>query len=754
MAKFKGTNGDDTITGTSLDDTIVPLLGKDTVDGGAGYDTLTVDYSSLADAYWFSTLALGADGAWSGAFTGGSLDAQNFVSFVNVEQVKFTATQADDYLTVDLGTLAPDKARLSLNGWNGDDTLSVAGGELTKRLTLEVLDGKIKSNFATLSGWENFDIGLGLSAGNKLTLGAGDDLVTSLGGRDTIDGGAGFDGWTGLYSISTDEETEFFYSSALATATVTVAGTQYAEVKNFETFSLSTGIGDDVVTMYDGAGSFNGGDGSDSIALNPFGAGAPMRYEIYQANAAILAGQASVLAGGNQIDFYSYEDVSLGGSEGADQFVVDLSKFQAADTGFAVHLAAKGGADSLTLNLGAQGSALIENNSTNSGSGFVNVIGDSNHIDWSDVETASITLGAGDDEVDFDVAGTALTLDGGAGNDAIDFSGASSGVVFRLDLTAAQTVAGLSITIKNVETLIGTDYLDYLTAGAGGSTILAGAGDDTIRSSASTVGIDTLDGGLGGGDAIDYTLALAAVNVSLAITTAQNTGGGGTDILSGFETLIGSTFGDYLFGNSANNTLNGYYGDDVLDGGAGNDTLYGDIGNDTATYASATAAVTVSLNTTASQNTGGGGIDRLDSIENLIGSTFADTLVGNAGANRLTGGRGADTLTGLGGADVFAFTSTLDSNASGYDRITDFSRAAGDKINLQAIDAIVGTPRANDAFTWIGDAEFSGAAGQLREVAARGGGWFLHGDTNGDKVADLTIYVAGSTPVLPTDLVL
>ncbi len=61
----------------------------------------------------------------------------------------------------------------------------------------------------------------------------------------------------------------------------------------------------------------------------------------------------------------------------------------------------------------------------------------------------------------------------------------------------------------------------------------------------------------------------------------------------------------------------------------------------------------------------------------------------------------------------------------------------------------------NDAFTWIGDAEFSGVAGQLREVSVRGGGaWWIYGDTNGDKTADLTIYVSGSTPVLPTDIVL
>ena len=755
MAKFKGTNGNDTIIGTDGDDTIVPLLGQDSVDGGAGYDTLTVDYSSLADAYWYSTLALTADGSWSGAFTGGSLDAQNFASFQNVEQVKFTATQADDYLTVDLGTLTPDKSRLNLNGSDGDDTLSVLGGQLTKRLTLEVgPGGAIKSNFAALAGWENYDIGLGLSAGNKLTLGGGDDRVSSLGGRDTIDGGAGTDTWIGQYDYSTDEDTSFFYTTATAVATVTVAGTQYAEIRNVESFTLHTGTGDDVVTLYGGAGSFNGGDGSDQIALNPFGAGAPMRYEVYQVNAATLAGQATVLGGGDPLNFYAYEDVILGGSEGADQFVVDLSKFQAADTGFAVDLAAKGGGDSQTLALAAQGAATIAKSSTNPGYGEVNW--GSNHIGWRDVETANVILGAGDDLVDFNVAATALTIDGGAGVDTIDFSAATGGVQFRLDLATAQTAGGISITVKNVETLIGTNYLDYITAAAGGSTVYAGGGDDTVRSSASTIGVDTFDGGAGGGDGIDYTLALSGVIVSLAITAAQNTGGAGTDILTGFETLIGSFYNDVLTGSAGLDTINGYYGDDLLEGGSGNDSLRGDVGIDTASYASAGAAVTVSLNITAAQNTGGAGIDKLDTIENLTGSIYGDTLGGNASANRLSGGRGGDVLTGLGGADVFVFTSTLDSNASGYDRITDFSRTAGDKVDLSAIDAITSNFVRNDAFTWIGDAEFSGVAGQLREVSVRGGGgWWIYGDTNGDKTADLTIYVSGSTPLLPnSDIVL
>jgi Ca2+-binding RTX toxin-like protein len=59
------------------------------------------------------------------------------------------------------------------------------------------------------------------------------------------------------------------------------------------------------------------------------------------------------------------------------------------------------------------------------------------------------------------------------------------------------------------------------------------------------------------------------VQVSLALTTAQATGGSGSDRLIGIENLTGSAYADHLTGNSAANVLNGGAGNDTLDGGAG-----------------------------------------------------------------------------------------------------------------------------------------------------------------------------------------
>ena len=53
------------------------------------------------------------------------------------------------------------------------------------------------------------------------------------------------------------------------------------------------------------------------------------------------------------------------------------------------------------------------------------------------------------------------------------------------------------------------------------------------------------------------------MTVSLAITTAQNTVGSGTDTLTNIENLTGSNFNDTLTGNAAANILSGLAGNDT-----------------------------------------------------------------------------------------------------------------------------------------------------------------------------------------------
>lgn len=59
----------------------------------------------------------------------------------------------------------------------------------------------------------------------------------------------------------------------------------------------------------------------------------------------------------------------------------------------------------------------------------------------------------------------------------------------------------------------------------------------------------------------------------LASTSAQDTGGAGFDTLVNIEHLLGSSYDDHLTGDAGNNRLTGNSGNDVSVGEAGDDDL-------------------------------------------------------------------------------------------------------------------------------------------------------------------------------------
>ena len=118
-----------------------------------------------------------------------------------------------------------------------------------------------------------------------------------------------------------------------------------------------------------------------------------------------------------------------------------------------------------------------------------------------------------------------------------------------------------------------------------------------------------------------------------------------------------------------------------------------------------------------------------------------DYLYGGSGNDKLTGGVGADDLWGGSGADTFIFKSIKETTVSGVgrDTIFDFSTRQKDKIDLSAIDANT-TKGGNQAFSFIGTKAFGGKAGELRYEKAKSD-TYIHGDVNGDKIADFTIHL-------------
>ena len=251
------------------------------------------------------------------------------------------------------------------------------------------------------------------------------------------------------------------------------------------------------------------------------------------------------------------------------------------------------------------------------------------------------------------------TLIGGTGNDTASFvnafsGGSTTGVTVDLNLQGAaqNTVAAGNDTLSGIENLVGSALNDTLTGDANDNVIEGGLGNDTLV-------------GGGGIDTASYAGAAAGVSVNLGLQGgAQNTVNAGTDTLSGFENLLGSSFNDSLTGDANANTLTGGAGNDILNPGVNTaglvDLLDGGDGSDTASFAGYTTAVAAVLSGAsdgfAFRVADGYSIATLRSIENLIGGSANDTLVGDANANVIEGGLGDDSLDGGLGIDTLSFT--------------------------------------------------------------------------------------------------
>ena len=171
---------------------------------------------------------------------------------------------------------------------------------------------------------------------------------------------------------------------------------------------------------------------------------------------------------------------------------------------------------------------------------------------------------------------------------------------------------------------------------------------------------------------------------------------------------------------------------------------------------------------TAAANTLVGGNDKdlifgLGGNDKLIGGGNNDTLTGAAGADILTGGLGVDTLnggfgrdimTGNAQRDVFDFNLVAETGKTPFTRdvIKDFTHFQGDDIDLSTIDAKAGP--LNQAFSFIGQAAFSGVKGQLHYKFEGPAKTIVEGDIDGNKVADFQIELTGHKVLVGGDFIL
>ena len=624
-------------------------------------------------------------------------------------------------LTVDGNTISWARTAINLD-MSGTSTATVSNNDLTNSGTgvsvgldndgVTLIDNDISNvgtdfNFRNLTGNVVFDAGAAVAA---LTTGfATNDTVVVLtgSGNDTVTGTEFADFIDGNNSPTAPTAVDTDTLSGLA-GNDTIFGRAGNDVLNggADNDTLDGGDGVDSLFGEDGTDTLTGGEGND------------------------------YLDGGTGAD-------AMNGGNGDDTFIVD----DMGDT-------TVGGAGRDTVRTSTAVWTLAADIEVLSANSANALIGTGNALDNTISGSVSGDTLTGLDGID--------TIFGRAGNDTI-IGGEGN------DLLYGQ---------ENDDVLLGGNGNDYLEGGAGIDIMIGGAGDDVYLASDFGDVVAELAGE--GTDTVravnaNYTLS-ANVEILQYFGTGNFIGYGNAEN----NQVIGGNGNDFLYGIAGNDRLIGGSGNDYLDGGIGADTMNGGLGNDSyivddigdvigegADQGTDTVQTTLAnynltanvenLNYIGTGNFTGNGSAVANTIFTQGGNDIVNGLGGNdvistrAGADVLNGGSGRDILTGGADADRFVFSSAADTAVGQADRITDFSSAQGDLIDLSAIDAIAGG--ANNAFTFIGSAAFSNVAGQLR-VFTQSGNTFVVGDTNGDGVADFQIQVDGIVPLVDTDFIL
>lgn len=273
-----------------------------------------------------------------------------------------------------------------------------------------------------------------------------------------------------------------------------------------------------------------------------------------------------------------------------------------------------------------------------------------------------------------------------------------SGTVYRpgrtpnsrvLDYTYFQNIENFNIT--------GTSKDDTIKAYFGNNIINAGAGNDTVISSAGSV-----DGGSG----FDYlTLDLSAQTINLNLSNLSNINISGVITATnfeGFNVTTGSgndtvTQGATLNGQvlRANDVIKTGVGDDIINAGLGIDSVDGGSGFDQLTldYSVGDTGTGMYFNAGSSayayRSVSNTDATRLDSIFfsnveqfTVIGtikddsiSTYAgnDIISSGFGNDTVVGRAGGDILTGGAGSDTFKYEYRTDSLLGNYDVIKDLA---------------------------------------------------------------------------------
>jgi len=586
-------NGNIKVTGGTADDTFGTASGalinvSDTIDGGAGTDTINVYNDS-------------GFGLPSTRATGDSVTLALDIYHTNIENITVVDSADDENA--------------------GDVTVSIAAAFTGTALTIDgsSLDqNPLSANAEILTVSQN----TADTAALTVTGGTGPDVFTSGAAADNLTGGAGADNFTS--SAGND--------------------------------SIYGGAGNDIINAGSGRDYIEAGDGNDQITVT-----ADSDFEVSGGTETVDGG-----AGSDTLTFQSNAAHDISSAELGNVKNVEFIEIHA-------------DAEEKQSTIGLSDTVLSNNG------GSITILGNSHAHADSDHKIDGAAVGTG--TIRFipkgDTTGKNDTFIGGAGDDTlqIGFSTATApggtGVAAELEATDVFTGNG------------GTDVIEYWNVGdnlaanptEGQGDITAAIDFDNITGVEKIVVMDS-DGPGTRGTADPITTSIAALTATTTkmpatfeydgsiiadaaddqdfnyndATSADNdalttdftiTTGAGDDSVGGSggdDTITTGSGADVVFGGGRS---------DTIDGGAGDDTLYG--GDETALTGGGDSIL------------GGSGADIID------GDAGADTILGGDGADIITGGTGADIMTGGSGADVFTLVGATESGGSSIDTITDFT---------------------------------------------------------------------------------
>lgn len=654
------TTGIDTLTGTAGNDTFnAPVTdggtptqtfgGLDSVDGGAGVDTLNIDFGTAV-----ATLPA----------TATIKNIENLT--VSTTNTAATTSGVDLDVTGLVGVQSVTVANGGTKGSvvKGGENVSVTGG-VAATVSGTALKSVTVSKAATAT----------VSNDTAATVGAGTTLTSVT--LDNLAGTASTLTGAGIVEVSVKNQKVAHATTVVNTVstalTVNVDGAGYdaagAEVATAGSADVEVVAGSKAATI-----TVNATGSKSSIEIQETTAGAAKTLTLTGSAALKITDIATSLAGLTTIAGAAATGGLDLGTLGASAATVTTGsgddKFELGATKVTVDAGA--GKDTVTL-----GSTLALGSTVNLGAGNDTLLSAGGAVTGKDA-TGTVVIDAGDG---IDSVAASLVNAANATQflnfEQIDLSGASTSTILDVALMTGSTITGLT-----------------LNGGTGGNTVqnvAAGAGLTVAGANTGTTTIGVKDAATGTADA--FTVTFAGADVAGAAATVANVTAG-TIGLSGIEALTIASNGGSNTWNSIDLGLNKSLKTITITGDKNLDLTFGaQNGADTPSATAGVSSIDGSAATGKLNITVGTNVKAVTGGLVVKGGSAADTITTGAASTSLTGNGGTDAFdvkAALAGGTVGTSTTVavLEANAV-KTTITDFVK--GETIQLATVTAAQAT---------------------------------------------------------------